>query len=263
MRWFALLLLVLLPGVALAHHPGLLGPVTHLGWVTISKVVGVAALDAVNPTALGMLLLIMKGSLERGTKRLSTGFLYVAGIITIYAISGLVLRSAYLTYGPAIPILLFQAVLAFALFTSGLSETVGVLNPSGQSILHVPPAMLSLADRLMEYLEKGFAFPLGIMMGAIELFATGAIYLSFIQAVTYDPTARLLEVLALIVIYLFVFSLPLVALLFSREFVELSIGKKRLTKAGRLTRAVIGLLFMAAAVWIAASAYVTLQATVL
>jgi threonine/homoserine/homoserine lactone efflux protein len=107
-------------------------------------------------------------------------------------------------------------------------------------------------------LDRGLAFPLGLLIGVLELFATGAIYLSFIQAVTYDQTAPWWVLAVMMTIYMVAFLVPLV-LAYSYRGLLASDVQARDQRKARAAKGIIGTFFMAAEIFIAASAIVTIQ----
>lgn len=253
---------LLAPAAASAHHPGALGPINHLGLQQILAVAFAALLDGMNPTALGVLLLILWQGVRQEKSARKIGVYYVLGIISTYLFVGILLRSVYLNFGPSLVVQGLQALLALFLFASGLNELSEAVKPREKRLIIVPDSFKKGLSKVTGWMEKGFAYPLGMLVGFIELFATGAIYLTFIQAITYDPTARWWVLLTLLAIYLVIFSLPMLAALIYKPLVEILMDKKSVTKASRTARGVVGLLFMAAAAFIAASAYITVQSSV-
>lgn len=252
-------LALLLPATAYAHHPGIIGPVSHLGTDTVVRVVLAAVLDGINPSALGVLLLLCRRALLRGEKPAKTVLAYVGGILLVYIAAGVLLRTAYLNFGPSLPIMLFQIAIAGLLFLSGLHELIAAIKPEKARLIEVPPAAKSFMEKLGVLLDRGLALPLGIFIGILELFATGAIYLSFIQAITYDPTAPKWVLVVMMAIYLTAFLAPLVLAYSYRGLLarDKDAGNQR---GARIAKGIIGGFFMAAALFIAASAIVTIQA---
>lgn len=262
-KWVVLLLagVLLWPGqVVLADHPGIIGPVNHLGFDVIIRVILAALLDGVNPSALGVLLLLCRRAMRRGEQQaVKSAAAYIGGILIVYVTVGVLLRSIYLSFGPSLPVMLAQIAIAGLLFLSGLQEIVAAVRPQNARLIEAPPILQSLLSTLDKLLDRGLALPLGMFIGLLELLATGAIYLSFIQAITYDPTAPWWVLAVMMAIYLSAFLVPLV-LAYSYRSLLASDIKTRDHRSTRLAKAIIGGLFMAAALFIAASAIVTIQA---
>lgn len=244
-----------------AHHPGALGPINHLGVKTALSVAGAALLDGMNPTALGVLLLILWQGVGTKSGSRKAALYFIAGLVTTYLAAGVLLRQVYLDFGPNLFVQAIQALLAMLLFLSGLSEVIAAIRPSGKRLVEVPAAIKGRMEKATDWLNKGLAYPVGLLVGVVELFATGAIYLSFVQAITYDPTAPAWVLGAMILIYLAVFCLPMAAVVLYEPLVELLLGSKDVSVGARAVRGLVGALFMAAAIFIAASAYVTVAST--
>lgn len=244
----------------LAHHPGALGPINHLGFSQIISVVGAALLDSINPTALGVLLLILWQGLSRGKSTKKAAYYYMAGIITAYLAAGILLRRVYLDFGPSLAVQGLQTLLALLLFYAGFSELVNAIKPHHKKLLEIPEVVKKGASKFTDLMGKGFAYPVGIGFGFLELFSTGAIYLTFIQAITYDPSAPWWVLLTMMIIYLAAFALPMIAVLVYEPLVE-ALMTKNVSRISRIAKGTVGILFMVAAAFIAASAYVTVQSS--
>ncbi|MFY9484573.1 MAG: hypothetical protein WAP74_03050 [Patescibacteria group bacterium] len=248
---YALLAAMAIPSLAFAHHPGALGPINHLGFTQIALTAIAALVDGINPTAFGVLLLLIRpGALSKN--RSFAGVLYIAGILTSYLVAGVGLWRLFENVGLTVATIGLQLILAFFLFIAGLKEIAPklVTLPEKMAIsLNHSIGLITTA------LTRGFAYPLGVVIGFVELLGTGAIYTSFLQAISFDPTAPKTVVAAFMVIYLVVFLLPIVSLyLFSREVNNLWYGA-----ASQLVHRVVGLAFIGVALWIGINAYVTIE----
>lgn len=231
------------PSVVAAHHPGIIGPLTHLGFRQVIVVLGAALIDAFNPTAFGALILIVHQTVSRKAV-IKSGLMYLLGILLVYVLAGLLLRESYVHGGPTFVLQTIQLILAGMLFYTGFSEILRALN------IVTLPGFGAVVDRLSPYLERGFALPVGIFVGIIELFSTGAIYFSFIQALAFDHNANLAVHGTLTVIYLIGFLLPLLlALIFVQQalpfLTEIFGGKKKPISV------MIGVVLILAASWVA------------
>lgn len=248
------------PSTAYADHPGIIGPVTHLGVDTVIRVVLAALLDGVNPTAFGVLLFVCyRAQSNKSSSVKKQGFLFLAGLLTTYLAAGVVLRLTYSSFGPSIPIQIFQILIAGLLFMSGLQELIQAIKPEGKRLVTLPKSFESILARFDKLSARGLTFVLGLIVGVLELFATGAIYLSFIQAVTYDPTAPWWVSVATMAIYLTAFLIPLLLAYSYRNILVGNISDKNMVRARR-ARGITGVVFMIAALFIAASSIVTIQA---
>lgn len=262
-RALALSLLIasftVLPGRVYADHPGIIGPVTHLGPDTVIRVILAALLDGVNPTALGVLLYICSRSRQGASNVRRQVFLFLSGLISTYVLAGAVLRITYGSFGPSLPIQIFQILIAGFLFISGLQELQHALRPESKKVTALPVFLETMSNRLNIVVNTGLTFVLGAIVGVLELFATGAIYLSFMQAVTYDSTAPWWVSIATMAIYLVVFLVPLLVAFSYRGILVGEVIDKNFARV-RKARAITGIVFMIAALFIAASSIVTIQA---
>lgn len=231
------------PFTASAHHPGIIGPLTHLGMQQIVVVLGASLIDAFNPTAFGVLALLLHQTVSK-RKMLKTGFLYLLGILLVYVAAGILLRESYMHGGPTLVLQTVQLVLACMLFYTGLGEIVRTVSDVQL------PNFESITKRLGGWVEKGFALPVGVFVGIVELFSTGAIYFSFIQALAFDPHATLEVHAALTALYLVGFLSPLlITLLFVQQ--ASSIVRDVFAGKKKLVSIVIGSILILASMWVA------------
>lgn len=251
--------MLLVPASVLADHPGIIGPVTHLGGDTVLRVMLAALLDGVNPTALGIMLFICYRTKQQKLKPVKPVLLFLSGLLLVYIIAGIILRLTYSSFGPILPIQVFQILIATLLFLSGLREVEQAFKPSGKKLVQLPKVINSSLARFDKLLKNNLVLLLGMFVGVVELFATGAIYLSFMQAITYDKTAPWWVTVVTMAIYVVTFMLPLLLAFSYRDTLLADASDKNLRRARR-TRAVAGVIFMLAALFIAASAIVTIQA---
>lgn len=237
---------LLLPESILAHHPGVSGPLTHLGIKQVVVVFGASLVDAFNPTAFGVLLLIIHQTTRR-VSMIRTGLLYLLGIFVVYVSAGIVLRESYVHGGPTFLLQSIQLVLACMLLYTGVSELLRAISPIRL------PGFESVGNRLMPWLERGLVFPVGIGVGIVELFSTGAIYFAFIQALSFDPNATPEVYTALMAVYLAGFLLPLVAALF---FIQQAVPVLTQVLRGerKKTAVIIGVILIVAAGWVGGNA---------
>lgn len=179
---------------------------------TLITVITTAAIDAINPCAIGVLILmisVMVGAKQSVSRMLLLGSLYVFSVLIVYLFAGLGL----LYFLSTIPLWL----------TEYLSITVGVLIIFAGILeikdffwygkwfsLSIPGSFI---DRIHKMSSKttipGVIF-LGAFVSAVELPCTGAPYLAIITLLSqyFDYTAFLL-----LVLYNIVFVFPLIVIL--------------------------------------------------
>ncbi len=179
---------------------------------TLSVVIGSAAIDSINPCAIGVLILMVsvvlggKGSMR---KLLFLGGLYIFAIFVTYLLAGLGL----IYFLASVPLFVAEYL---ALIVGGFVILAGLLEIKdfywyGQGFsLQIPPYF---AEKIHQY-SKNVTVPgvilLGMFIAGVELPCTGAPYLAIITllSLNFDAYAFLL-----LVIYNIIFVLPLVAIL--------------------------------------------------
>ncbi len=179
---------------------------------TLSLIIISAAIDSINPCAIGVLILMVsvvlggKGSLK---KLLFLGGLYIFAIFITYLIAGLGL----IYFLANIPLFVTEYL---ALFVGSLVILAGLLEIKdffwyGKGFsLQIPPYF---AQKIHEY-SKNLTVPgvifLGAFIAGVELPCTGAPYLAIITVLSMNFN---LAAFVLLIIYNIIFVLPLVVIL--------------------------------------------------
>lgn len=180
---------------------------------TLSLVIGSAAIDSINPCAIGVLILMISVVLGGGgsTKRLIVlGSAYIFAIFTTYLVAGLGL----IYFFAEIPIVLAEYL---SIAVGSLVVLAGILEIKdyfwyGKGLsLQIPSYF---ANKIHEY-SKGTQSIAGVMflgafVAAVELPCTGAPYLAIITilSINFNFTA-----LMLMVLYNIIFVAPLIIIL--------------------------------------------------
>jgi cytochrome c biogenesis protein CcdA len=180
---------------------------------TLSVVIGSAAIDSINPCAIGVLILMISVVLGGGgtTKRLiALGSAYIFAIFATYLIAGLGL----VYFFSEIPIIMAEYLSIFVgmlVVAAGLFEIKDYFWYGKGFSLQIPPYF---ANKIHEYSKgkqsiAGVMF-LGAFVAAVELPCTGAPYLAIITilSINFNFIAFLLMVL-----YNVIFVLPLIIIL--------------------------------------------------
>jgi cytochrome c biogenesis protein CcdA len=215
---------------------------------TITVVLGSAAIDSINPCAIGVLILmvsVIMGTGKNSTKRLLTlGGAYIFSIFVTYLIAGLGL----VYFFSAIPIVIAEYL---SLAVGVLVILAGVLEIKdyfwyGQGFsLQIPP---KAAAKIKEMSNSNTTTVSGIMalgafVAAVELPCTGAPYLAIITILRVDWG---LIPFFLMVLYNLVFVLPLIVILIMvAGGAKLSSVKKWKEESKGAMRLFIGLLLVA------------------
>lgn len=179
---------------------------------TLSVVLVSAAIDSINPCAIGVLLLMISVVLSsKGSvwKLLTLGGLYIGSIFITYLAAGLGL----VFFLGQIPLYIAEYL---SIAVGGLVILAGLLEIKdfywyGKGFsLQIP---VYFANKIHQYSKNvtygGVAF-LGAFVAAVELPCTGAPYLAIITLLSLNFN---LQAFALLVIYNFVFVLPLLIIL--------------------------------------------------
>lgn len=187
---------------------------------TLTTVLISAAIDSINPCAIGVLILMVSVLVagHKSTGRLLfLGFLYVASVFITYLLAGLGLLYGLASIPQYLAEYISIAVGTLIVF-AGLLEIKDYFWYGKWFSLAIP---VTFAKKLDEYAQNatipGVLF-LGAFVSAVELPCTGAPYLAIITLLSlyFDWTAFLL-----LILYNFIFVLPLVVIL-----IMVAMGKK-------------------------------------
>jgi cytochrome c biogenesis protein CcdA len=215
---------------------------------TLTVVLGSAAIDSINPCAIGVLILmvsVIMGTGKGSTKRLlALGGAYIFSIFVTYLVAGLGL----VYFFSAIPIVIAEYL---SLAVGVLVILAGILEIKdyfwyGQGFsLQIPP---KAAAKIKEMSNSNTTTISGIMalgafVAAVELPCTGAPYLAIITILRVDWG---LVPFLLMVLYNFIFVLPLIIILIMvAGGAKLSSVKKWKEESKGAMRLLIGLLLIA------------------
>ena len=178
----------------------------------IATIVTTAAIDSINPCAIGVLILMISVMLagKQSTKRmLLLGSIYVSSVLIVYLLAGLGLMYFFST----LPLVLSEYIsiaVGVLIILAGIIEIKDYFWYGRWFSLTIPAAF---AKKIHNYASKstiwGVIF-LGAFVSAVELPCTGAPYLAIITLLSqnFDFTAFLL-----LVLYNIIFVLPLIIIL--------------------------------------------------
>lgn len=211
---------------------------------SLATVITTAAIDSINPCAIGVLILMVSVMLagKQSTKRmLLLGSLYVLSVLVVYLLAGLGL----MYYLSTLPLYLAEYIsiaVGIIIILAGLLEIKDYFWYGRWFSLSIPYAV---SKKIHKYSSKttilGVVF-LGAFVSAVELPCTGAPYLAIITLLSqnFDITAFLL-----LVLYNVIFVAPLIViLLLVASGVKLYEIKKWKQGARPYTRLLIGLLLI-------------------
>ncbi len=179
---------------------------------TLSVVIGSAAIDSINPCAIGVLILMISVVLggKNSTRRLLLlGGLYIGAIFLTYLLAGLGLVY-FLSTVPLYVAEYLSIIVGGFVIAAGLLEIKDFFWYGKGFSLQIPPYF---AEKIHTY-SKNVTVPgvifLGCFIAAVELPCTGAPYLAIITmlSLNFDVNAFIL-----LILYNIVFVLPLIIIL--------------------------------------------------
>jgi cytochrome c biogenesis protein CcdA len=180
---------------------------------TLGLVIGSAAIDSINPCAIGVLILMVSVVLGQGqsTKRLITvGSAYIFAIFATYLVAGLGLVYFFATVPIVIAEYLSIAVGSLVIFAGVLEIKDYFWYGKGFS-LQIPT---KYANKIHEWSTSNRSIIgvmlLGAFVAAVELPCTGAPYLAIITILRIDFN---LVAFGLMVLYNLIFVSPLIVIL--------------------------------------------------
>ena len=203
---------------------------------TLPLVITCALIDSVNPCAFAVLVFLLLSiiTLESRRRVLAVGFAYIAAVFIFYLLSGIGLFSFAQQFG--VSQILFRAAALLAIVL-GLVNVIDVIRKNEGFILAIPASKKEVIERYIRDASLPGAFILGILVGIFELPCTGGIYLAILGMMSKTLTFN--EGLPYLLLYNFIFVLPLIAILlvvafgFSPETVNSwRVGNRRILRLG-------------------------------
>lgn len=181
---------------------------------TLMLVITSAAIDSINPCAIGVLILMVSVVLGQGgspARLLKVGLAYIFAIFATYLLAGLGL----VYFFAAIPIVIAEylsVAVGILVILAGLFEIKDYFWYGKGFSLQIPKRF---ANKIHEYSTSkttiwGVMF-LGAFVAAVELPCTGAPYLAIITVLRIDFN---IHAFLMMVLYNFIFVLPLLVILF-------------------------------------------------
>jgi cytochrome c biogenesis protein CcdA len=177
---------------------------------TLPLVVTCALIDSVNPCAFAVLVFLLLSiiTLESRRRVLAVGGAYIAAVFIFYLLSGIGLFSFVQQSG--FSQILFRAAALLAIIL-GLVNVIDVIRKNEGFILAIPASKKEVIERYIRDASLPGAFILGILVGIFELPCTGGIYLAILGMMSKTLTFN--EGLPYLLLYNFIFVLPLIAIL--------------------------------------------------
>jgi cytochrome c biogenesis protein CcdA len=182
---------------------------------TLPLVVTCAFIDSVNPCAFAVLVFLLLSiiTLESRRRVLAVGGAYIAAVFIFYLLSGIGLFSFVQQFG--FSQILFRAAALLAIIL-GLVNVIDVIRKNEGFLLAIPASKKEVIERYIRDASLPGAFLLGILVGIFELPCTGGIYLAILGLMS--KTVTFSEGLPYLIMYNFIFVLPLIAILLIVSF---------------------------------------------
>ena len=183
---------------------------------TLTTILITAAIDSINPCAIGVLVLLLSTLLitKKKDKMLKIGFMYISAVYITYFILGF----GVLLFLSQIPLWVAEYISIFVgliVVLAGLLEIKDYFWYGQGMSLHIPKKYAKKIQKKMQNVSIGTVIFLGAFVAAVELPCTGGPYLAILLILkdSFNLTALLL-----LVIYNIIFVMPLVIILFLTYF---------------------------------------------
>jgi len=178
----------------------------------IATIVGTAAIDSINPCAIGVLILmisVMLGAKQSTKRMLLLGGLYVLSVLVVYLLAGLGLVY-FLANIPLAVTEYISIVVGLLIIGAGILEIKDFFWYGRGFSLSIPPSAAKKIHAMASKTTIPGVILLGAFVSAVELPCTGAPYLAIITLLSqyFDFTAFLL-----LVLYNIIFVSPLIVIL--------------------------------------------------
>ena len=182
------------------------------GLPTILTVLITAAVDSINPCAIGVLILMMSVVLSGGgtlKRMVFLGFVYVSAVFAVYLAAGLGLVY-FFTRIPLVVTEYLSIGVALLVVVAGLLEVKDYFWYGRGFSLAIPGSMAKKLHNFASHTSVWGIAALGAFVSAVELPCTGAPYLAIITILSqyFDFQAFLL-----LVFYNIIFVAPLIVIL--------------------------------------------------
>lgn len=178
---------------------------------TLGAVLITAAVDSINPCAIGVMLLLVATLIKQDRKRdiLKVGFIYITAVYLTYFIAGI----GILHFLVGLPVQIANYIttaVALIVITGGLIEVKDFFYYGEGTSLMIPEEYANeIADR-MDNLTVPAAMVLGVFVAAVELPCTGGPYLAILTVLSQQGIN--LTAYALMALYNLIFVMPLIAI---------------------------------------------------
>ncbi|MEX0617171.1 MAG: GAP family protein [Candidatus Woykebacteria bacterium] len=212
---------------------------------TLGVVVGSAAIDSINPCAIGVLILMVSVVLSGGgtvRRMLFLGSLYVFAVFVTYLTAGLGLIY-FLASVPLFVTEYLSIIVGSFIIVAGLIEVKDFFWYGQGLSLHIPLAFVDKINRFARNTTIPGVLLLGAFVAGVELPCTGAPYLAIITILSLNFN---FAAFLMLVLYNIIFVAPLLFILvLVASGVKLQALKKWKQESRGYMRLFIGLLLIA------------------
>lgn len=193
----------------------------ELALPTLTTILITAAIDSINPCAIGVLILLVSTLLaaKKKEKMLKIGMLYIGAIFITYFSFGLGL-TAFMANIPLIVSEYISIVVGMIVVFAGLLEIKDYFWYGQGMSLHIPKEYAKKIQKKMQNLSVGTVMFLGVFVASVELPCTGGPYLAVtlllaqsFSAATSIFAPEVINALLMLVLYNIIFVMPLVIIL--------------------------------------------------
>ena len=219
--------------------------------INLPIIIGASIVDSINPCAFGVLIFLLTYLSATARKKihiLTNGLVYIAAVFITYLAAGLILLPIIQTLG-AFSVISYIVIAAITILAGLLEIKDFFWYGKGISLSIFP----SESERIKKYVKHVgdkpiTAFLLGVFVAIVELPCTGAAYLAVLALMSLSGVT--LSNVTLLLIYNFIFVLPLLLILF---FVYKQSSTEKFEawrqKHKGLMRLSIGIMLIAIGIW--------------
>lgn len=178
---------------------------------TLAAVLVTAAVDSINPCAIGVALLLVATLVKQDRRKdiLKIGFIYISAVYITYFVAGL----GIIHFLVGLPVQIANYVTVFVallVIIGGLLEIKDFFwYGKGESLMIPEKYAEKIADK-MDNLSTPMAVLLGIFVAAVELPCTGGPYLAILTIISQQGVN--LTAYGMMALYNLVFVMPLIAI---------------------------------------------------
>jgi cytochrome c biogenesis protein CcdA len=179
---------------------------------TLGAVVATAAVDSINPCAIGVALLLVATLIKQDRKRdiLKIGIIYVTAVYVTYFVAGLGIIH-FLTSLPTQIANYITILVAMVVIAGGLIEIKDFFWYGKGSSLMIPEQYAEKIADKMENVGTLSAIILGMFVAAVELPCTGGPYLAILTVIAQQGVN--LTAYGMMAVYNLIFVMPLIAIM--------------------------------------------------